>query len=40
MNISTVYPVYVVLARRDNVILVGRDKDKWKDTDDLFYILS
>ena len=27
-----VYPVYVVLA--------GRDKDKGKDIDDLFYILS
>ena len=27
-----VYPVYV--------ILVGKDKDKGKDIDDLFYILS
>ena len=35
-----VYLVYVVLARRDNVVLVGRDKDKGKDIDDLFYILS
>ena len=27
-----IYPVYVILA--------GRDKDKGKDIDDLFYILS
>ena len=40
MNISTVYPIYVVLARRVNVVLVGRDKDEGKDIDDLFYILS
>ena len=35
-----VYPIYVVLAERDNVVLEGRDKDKGKDIDDLFYILS
>ena len=35
-----VYHVYVVLARRDNVVLVGRDKEKGKDIDDLFYDLS
>ena len=35
-----VYPVYVVLARRDNVVLAGRDKEKGKDIDDLFYDLS
>ena len=35
-----VYPFYVVLARRDNIVLAGRDKDKGKDIDDLFYILS
>ena len=34
-----VYPVYVVLARRDNVVLAGRDKDKGKYIDDLFYML-
>ena len=32
MNISTELSIYVVLA--------GRDKDKGKDIDDLFYILS
>ena len=37
---TTTYPVYVVLAGKDNVVLVGRDKDKGKDIDDLFYILS
>ena len=35
-----VYPIYVVLAERDYVVLEGRDKDKGKDIDDLFYILS
>ena len=35
-----VYHVYVVLARRDNVVLAGRDKEKGKDIDDLFYDLS
>ena len=35
-----VYLVYVVLARRDNVVLAGRDKEKGKDIDDLFYDLS
>ena len=35
-----VYPVYVVLARRDNVVLAERDKEKGKDIDDLFYDLS
>ena len=40
MNISTIYPIYVVLVGRDNVVLVGRDKDEGKDIDDLFYILS
>ena len=35
-----VYPIYVVLAERDNVVLEGRDKDKGKYIDDLFYILS
>ena len=34
-----VYPVYVVLAGRDNVVLARRDKDKGKDIDDLFYML-
>ena len=34
-----VYPVYVVLAGRDNVVLVRRDKDKGKYIDDLFYML-
>ena len=33
-----VYLVYVVLARRDNVVLVGRDKDKGKDIDDFFFL--
>ena len=37
---KVVFPVYVVLAGRDNVILAGRDKNKGKDIDDLFYILS
>ena len=32
MNISIELSIYVVLA--------GRDKDKGKDIDDLFYILS
>ena len=32
-----VYLVYVVLARRDNVVLAGRDKDKGKDIDDFFF---
>ena len=35
-----VYPVYVVLTGRDNVVLAGRDKDRGKDIKDLFYILS
>ena len=35
-----VYLVYVVLARRDNIVLAGRDKEKGKDIDDLFYDLS
>ena len=35
-----VYPFYVVLTGRDNIVLAGRDKDKEKDIDDLFYILS
>ena len=35
-----VYHVYVVLAGRDNIVLAGKDKDKGKDIDDLFYILS
>ena len=33
-----VYPV--VLAGINDVVLVGKDKDKGKDIDDLFYILS
>ena len=33
-----IYPV--VLEGRDDVVLAGRDKDKGKDIDDLFYILS
>ena len=37
---KVVYPVYVVLAGRDNVVLTGRNKDKGKDIDDMFYILS
>ena len=42
MNISTIYHVYVFLTGRDNVVLAERDKDKdkGKDIDDLFYILS
>ena len=28
------------LTGRDNVVLAERDKDKGKDIDDLFYILS
>ena len=40
MNISTIYHVYVFLIGRDNVVLAERDKDKGKDIDDLFYILS
>ena len=34
------YLVYVVLTGRDNVVLARRDKDKGKDIDDLFYMLS
>ena len=30
----------VVLAGINDVVLVGKDKDKGKDIDDLFYILS
>ena len=37
---NVVFPVYGVLAGRDNVILAGRYKNKGKDIDDLFYILS
>ena len=40
MNISKIYHVYVFLTGRDNVVLAKRDKDKGKDIDDLFYILS
>ena len=25
---KVVYPVYIILAGRDNVVLAGRDKDK------------
>ena len=35
-----IYLVYVVLVGKDNVVQAGRDKDKRKDIDDLFYILS
>ena len=35
-----IYPIYAVLAGGDNVVLAGRDKDKGKNMDDLFYILS
>ena len=35
---KVVYPV--VLAGINDVVLVGKDKDKGKDIDDLFYILS
>ena len=34
-----VYPIYIVLTGRNNVVLVGSDKDKGKNIDDLFYIL-
>ena len=37
---KVVYPIYVVLVRRDNVVLAERDKEKGKDIDDLFYDLS
>ena len=37
---KVIYHVHVVLAGRDNVVQAGRDKDKGKDIDDLFYILS
>ena len=35
-----IYPVYVVLTERDNVVLARREKDKRKDINDLFYMLS
>ena len=35
-----IYLVYVVLGGRNNVVLARRDKDKGKDIDELFYILS
>ena len=38
MNILTKLSIFLV--GRDNVVLGGRDKDKGKDINDLFYILS
>ena len=35
-----IYYVYVILEGRNNVVLARRDKDKGKDIDELFYILS
>ena len=35
-----VYPVYIFLVGRNNIVLMGRGKDKGKYIDDLFYILS
>ena len=35
-----VYSVYVALVGRDKFVLARRDKDKGKNIDDLFYILS
>ena len=37
---KVVYPIYVALAKRDDIVLARRDKDKGKYIDDLFYILS
>ena len=37
---TVIYPVYDVLVERDNVVLARRDKDKRKDINDLFYMLS
>ena len=35
-----IYYVYVILEGGNNVVLARRDKDKGKDIDELFYILS
>ena len=35
-----IYYVYVILEGINNVVLARRDKDKGKDIDELFYILS